>query len=49
MSHSITAGGPLHGALELRRAETPISASRTEVHRQEAPVDQFPENHDVFQ
>jgi hypothetical protein len=49
MSRSTTAGHLPHSALEFRRAETTISASQLEAHLQAAPVEQFPENHDIVE
>jgi hypothetical protein len=47
MSRSTTAGHLPHNVLELRRVETTTSASQLEAHLQTAPVEQFPENHDI--
>jgi hypothetical protein len=46
MSRSSTAEQLSHTALELRRAETTISASPIEAHLGAASVELFPENHD---
>jgi hypothetical protein len=48
-SRSTTAGHLLHSALELRRTETTTSASQLEAHLQAAPVEQFPQNHDIIE
>jgi ferredoxin len=49
MSCSTTVGHLPHSALELRRAETTTSASQLEAHLQAAPVEQFPEYHDIVE
>jgi hypothetical protein len=49
MSRSTTTGHIPHSALELRRAVTTSSASQLEAHLQAAPVEQFPENHDIVE
>jgi hypothetical protein len=49
MSCSTTAGHLPHSALELRHAETTTSASQLEAHLQAAPVEQFPENHNIVE
>jgi hypothetical protein len=35
--------------MDLRHAETTTSASQLEAHLQAAPVEQFPENHDIIE
>jgi hypothetical protein len=45
---STTAGHLPYSALELRPAETTTSASQLEVHLQDVPVEQFPENHNII-
>jgi hypothetical protein len=48
-SRSVIAEHLPHSALELRRAEIIASASQLAVHLQAAPVEQFPENHDIVE
>jgi hypothetical protein len=49
MSRPTTADNLPHSALELRRAETTISASQLEAHLQAASVEQLTENHDIVE
>jgi hypothetical protein len=37
-----------HSVLELHHAETTCTASQLETHLQVAPVERFPENHDII-
>jgi hypothetical protein len=37
-----------HSVPELHHAETTTTASQLETHLQAAPVEQFPENHDII-
>jgi hypothetical protein len=49
MSHPTTPGYFPHRGLELRCAETTTSASQLEASLEAAPIEQFPENHDIVE
>jgi hypothetical protein len=44
-----TAGHVPHNALEFRSAETTSSVPHLQAHLEAAPVEQFPENHDIIE